>query len=255
MTEAMSVRSRLADVLLAGPARSDLIFRMARRIVAAHRAENDSRMAVNGEFRLLRDRLVAGAVVFDVGANVGEWAEEAKRVAPGIDLHCFEPSPDSFAALQARLSAARINRLALGAEPGDLDLRVYGDRSTVNSVYDIAGATPLRTERIEVTTLDAYARDIERIDFLKIDVEGHERFVLEGAARTIGEGRIAAVQFEYGAMYAHSRSLLRDIFDLLPCYRAFKVHPNRLQPVTYSTELENFQLANYLAVLDPARAS
>lgn len=245
----MSFAARVADVLLAAPGRSELLFRVARRIVAAHRAENDSRMERNGEFRLLADYLPRAKVVFDVGANVGDWAVEALRINPHIDLHCFEPAADSFAVLQQRLGKARANLLGLGAQAGDLELQIYGSNSTVNSAYEIEGATPLRTEEVEVTTLDAYAAHLPAIDFLKIDVEGHERFVLEGARSLIAERRIKVVQFEYGPMYAQSRSLLRDIFGLLPGYRIHKIYPDRLQPVSYSAELENLQLANYLAVL------
>ena len=68
-----------------------------------------------------------------------------------------------------------------------------------------------------VTTGDAYCRAnaVERIDLLKIDVEGAENLVLDGFWDMFSQGRIACVQFEFGMLNIYSKFLLKDFWDLL----------------------------------------
>lgn len=226
------------------------MFRVARRIVHRHLGENDSNMTRNGEGRVQQSLMPAANVVFDVGANRGEWSLAALSVNPALELHCFEPAPEAFQRLKSAVPSAHLNNVGLGAEPASLELCIFGDNGELSSLYRGAH-TPIRTERIAITTLDEYAKGIPRIDFLKIDVEGHERAVLEGARQLLSEGRIGAVQFEYSGWYAESRSLLKDMFALLDGFKFAKIMPWGLLPVTYALDLENYQLANYLAIHVP----
>jgi FkbM family methyltransferase len=232
---------KLADII----ARNELSYRVARKIVSRHRGENDSQMERNGEVRLLREVLPSCHTVFDVGANVGQWSTEALKINPSLDLHCFEPAPGAFLKLQEKVPNAVLNNVAVGAEPATLDLCVFSEESELNSFYQGAH-TPIRKVRVPVTTLDEYATEI---DFLKVDTEGHERAVIQGAKRLVAEHHIRVIQFEYSGWYAESRSLLRDMFELLSDYQIFKIMPWGRLPVTYSLDLENLQLANYVAML------
>jgi hypothetical protein len=73
----------------------------------------------------------------------------------------------------------------------------------------------------ELTTVDRFCeeRRLEHVDFLKIDVEGFERDVLEGASNMLGAGKIRYVQLEFNAMNLLSRTTMDDIKALLPGYR------------------------------------
>ena len=257
----MTLAAIVADRLLEWPARSELVYRVARRIVNRWRGENDSRMGHNGELRLMRQILPSGTVAFDVGANSGEWAEEALRVNPTLNLHCFEPNSSAFERLQHNVLGSNVvlNKFGLGERKGSLDLYVYGEGAEVNSLYNRAGVglAPLRTESAELSTLDAYCdeRGIESVDFIKIDVEGHELSVLKGAHGLLKSGRIRALQFEYSGCYIDARVFLKDVWDFLSetndRYRLFKILPHGLLPVGgYRQEFENLQYSNYLAVHD-----
>jgi hypothetical protein len=103
----------------------------------------------------------------------------------------------------------------------------------------------------QIMTGDEYVarHDIDRIDFLKIDVEGTEHLVLKGFARTLAEGRIRCIQFEYGAFSIDTRVLLRDFHALLaPKYWIGKLFPTGIEFRDYSWTDEDFRFANFLCI-------
>ena len=58
-------------------------------------------------------------------------------------------------------------------------------------------------------------KKIDDIDFIKIDVEGHELAVLQGAVNMINQNRIKVIQFEFNVANILSRVFLKDFYDLL----------------------------------------
>ena len=153
----------------------------------------------------LRDELRRGDVMVDVGAHIGVHALTAaarlRRLGGGAVV-AFEPAHDSASKLRA---AAARNRLqltvveaALGAEPGTADLRA-------NPAYDAAdaGVRSLhargpRVQTVPVTTFDAWAAEawLERLDLVKLDVEGAELEALRGMAGSLGRLRPGALVVE-----------------------------------------------------------
>ena len=102
-----------------------------------------------------------------------------------------------------------------------------------------------------MTTVDAYcaAEGIERVDYLKVDAEGHDLAVLQGAAGMLEVG-VRFVQFEFGGGNIDSRTFLRDFVRLLePRYRISRVLTDGLEPVDYSERDEVFLTTNFLAEL------
>jgi hypothetical protein len=107
------------------------------------------------------------------------------------------------------------------------------------------------TEDVPVTTVDDYCaeHDIGRIDFLKVDAEGHDLAVLKGARGAIDEGRVRLIQFEFGGANIDSRTYLRDFVRLLtPRYKLHRLMVDGVEPVDYTEAEEVFVTANYLAV-------
>jgi hypothetical protein len=104
--------------------------------------------------------------------------------------------------------------------------------------------------------LDAYCREraIQRINYVKIDTEGHDLRVLRGGRAMLTAAAIDMVQFEYGAVCIDSRDFLKDFFDFfaeLP-YALYKIHPQWLaHHERYDPRLETFTYQNWLAVLRP----
>ena len=239
------------------------LYYLCQRYVARCRGENDSNMYTNGELQVMRQILVGCHVVFDVGANVGEWAELALSIHPGINLHCFEPSEATYRRLLAKAFPSNVvlNNCGLGStREEEKTLYVYEDGSGLNSVYQRQGledgwglAPQQRTETIQLDTVDNYCHEhaIEYIDFLKVDIEGHELEAFRGASSMLAEGQIKTIQFEYGGCNIDSRVLLKDLFDFFShyLYAFHKIHPQALQPVErYDQRLENYQYQNWLLV-------
>jgi len=140
-----------------------------------------------------------GDVIVDAGANVGAYTLLFSHLAGRRGrVHAFEPVPPTFAALaahlgrQARFDNVALNRLALSAAAGEVDLYVPGaDDGQAAIARHHAGswtdARELRTYRCEAVTVDGYlaARGEAPPDFIKCDVEGAELRVLEGAVATL----------------------------------------------------------------------
>src|SRR5262249_27827508 len=107
------------------------------------------------------------------------------------------------------------------------------------------------TETITLDTLDRYAAQngVAEIDYLKIDVEGHELAVLRGARGLIRDRRISVVQMEYGGTWIDSGVFLRQAFEFFAPYgsSAYKVFPARLLSVpVYHPRFETFALSTWV---------
>jgi FkbM family methyltransferase len=234
--------------------RSSTLFKLCRMYVNFYSGQDNPDFRTNGEARALQQLLSGVSVAFDVGANVGDWTAMALELNRTLQIHCFEPSVATFAELTARGFPDRVvrNQFALGERVEQAKLFVYAGRRDVSSLHQGAvEADASGDETISVDTVDHYCqtRVIERIDYLKIDTEGHDLFVLRGAERMLRSGAIGLVQLEYGPAYLPANVLLRDVFALMvDCgYRGYKILPRGLLRVEkYSVEYENFRLSNWI---------
>jgi len=163
-----------------------------------------------------RRYLRPGDVVLDVGANVGLTTLVASRaVGERGKVYAFEPHPAVFAYLEDNLAlngAGNVvaENVALGDREGTA--RISDMRSDDHNFIDSSGTGIEVAER----RLDQLDTGESRISLLKIDVEGYERFVLEGAAKTLE--RTECVFFEswdrHFARYDYSSTdLLRWLRD------------------------------------------
>lgn len=171
-----------------------------------------------------------GMTVFDVGANVGELTLLFSRfVGESGQIHSFEAAQVVFEKLETicRVAGRRnvtINHLALADKNGSLKLNVYDDAFSVfNSLavrplenYGL-DLKPVGSEETNAVTLDDYCgqNGIEKIDLLKIDVEGAELQVLQGARQLLKAKKIACLTFEFGQTTFDMGNSPAEIEDLL----------------------------------------
>jgi FkbM family methyltransferase len=201
--------------------------------------------------------------MFDVGANVGQYAASVlDRWGERVALWCFEPSPSTFRMLGERLREhpqVTLENLGLSDKDGTLTLHTLGEGSKVASLYERRTEqwNLDKTEQIRVRTLDGYCAEnrIDSIGYLKLDVEGHELSVLQGARGMLAAGAIRFIQFEFSAACIDARVFFRDYWELLSKdYAIYRVIVHGLAPVVeYDETLEVFKRAtNYLAERRPA---
>jgi FkbM family methyltransferase len=138
-------------------------------------------------------------VVIDVGAHKGWFFHCWLDWCPQAWVHAFEPYPPSFDAARRLYGSDRrikLIQMAVGDTSGERDLNVLEDSLVSNSLLvphrpaweEVQYQTGLvKSERVSVTTLDAYAaaREISSVYLLKIDVQGYEKKVLRGAHRIL----------------------------------------------------------------------
>ncbi|HUS18356.1 MAG TPA: FkbM family methyltransferase [Terriglobales bacterium] len=228
---------------------------MARRDVANEMGSNGELLVQQIVLRHLKEQVL---VAFDVGANAGEWSKALLANANDkVFVHGFEPASATFELLTQNLkssqSQVRLVKQALSAQPGTAELFIVGDGFGINSLHARQGRSH-RSEIVVLNTVDQYCREseIEHIEIMKIDAEGHDFLVMEGAKRMLFAKAISVLQFEYNHRWIDSRHLLKDVFDLL-CpvgYCLGKVTPRGIEFYNaYHFELESFREGNYLACL------
>jgi len=201
-------------------------------------------------FRKLRDIENPPYCVFDVGANKGEFAALALSCLANGDLasiHCFEPAKTAFAMLQKNINAnplVILNNMGLGREPGEFDLFYdfpgSGTASLTKRNLDHLGVDFSQSEKVRIDTLDNYCSqmNVEQIDLLKIDVEGHELDVLQGSSKMLKEDRIVMVSFEFGGCNIDTRTFFKDFYCFFRDY-GFRLY--RLTSGGYAYALPSYK--------------
>jgi FkbM family methyltransferase len=204
------------------------------------------------------------AVIFDVGANVGNYSLAAAGIFAGLPagfvIYAFEPSLRTFEKLKNNVSKLQCVQ-AVNAGLSDKNARaiLYSDSefsglSSLNKrqLQHVGLVMNLR-EEVSLVTLDDYCarQGIAEVDFLKLDVEGHELLVLNGAGQMLASGKIRFIQFEFGGCNIDSRTFFRDFYYLLSShYRISRVLKDGLYPIlAYRETDEIFITTNYFAEL------
>lgn len=185
-------------------------------------------------------------LVLDVGANKGQFAYELLSYGYRGRIVSFEPLSSAHALL--RSNAERFpnwtvaDRTAIGAERGSVEIHISGN-SVSSSILDILPshleAAPrsifIGSETVPVNRLDdlcALFPDDRAL--LKIDVQGYEKQVLEGASRVLSACRAVHVEMELLPLY-EGQVLARELWDLLTAkgFEPWSLEPGFRNPVTF----------------------
>ena len=167
---------------------------------------------------MVRRLLRPGMCFVDVGANIGYFTLlGARRVGPTGRVFAIEPSPYAADRLSQTIAAnvipqVRIERCGLGRRRGEV---VLYDAAVGNHTPTMLGDPGGHGLVVPVRTLDECVREwnIDRIDLMKIDVEGYEPEVFAGAARTLADGKIKAVLCEFNVHWlARAGTTSREVY-------------------------------------------
>lgn len=225
--------------------------------------ENDR---ISGEARFLDQFLTRrkSCVVFDIGANVGNYTQRVLEAQPGARVFAFEPHPATFQRLSENLHNPNITLVNAAAGESDGVLKLYdyaaqdgsshasAYREVIESIHHAASTH----HRVPVHALGDYARvqGVDHIDLLKIDTEGHELSVLKGIQTYLEAGKIDAIHFEFNEMNVASRVFFRDFIELLPNYELYRLLPDGAVKIAHYVpfQCELFAYQNIVAYLKTA---
>jgi FkbM family methyltransferase len=196
--------------------------------------------------RFYRNRAKANKalLIVDVGANRGQSIRFFKSCFPEALIHAFEPNPKLYKYLLKKIRDKDIHIYAVGIsnqkgripfyehildETSSFEMPASGSTyaATKNKVLLVKEQNAIkRTYEVEVNTLDEMAQQYfgSRIDILKIDVEGHEAAVLEGASGILAKQAATFIQLEqhYDDQYEHSDEAIHQLlanYGYRECYR------------------------------------
>jgi FkbM family methyltransferase len=199
-------------------------------------------------------------IILDVGANVGSWSQLLLEKLPEAKVFMFEPAPTSQAEIRKlNLRNATLLPFAAGEKTGKASLysseNCDGSASLHARLDTYFSKKNYETIEIETTAIDEIieAKSLDFIDFMKMDIEGHEVFALRGAQKTMRAHRVGALLFEFGLGNINSRTFFKDFWEMLsPDYWIYRVTPSgtRLPVAEYYEDLEYFRgVTNYIAEL------
>lgn len=190
------------------------------------------------EVAMFRQILRPGMVTCDIGANVGcHTVFMAKVVGPKGVVVAFEPQRIVFQTLCANLALnalenVRTYHAAAGAKPGEIIVPAirYDNEGNFGGV---ALGNAKRGEMVPVMTLDALP--FGNCHFIKIDVEGMENAVLEGAQETIE--KLKPVLYVENNRQEHSKELIQRLFSM--DYRLYWHRPPLFNPKNFFESADN----------------
>ena len=238
-----------------------VLFQLSLRGLGILNYENDK---ISGEWYLIHKLLpkkigTDRPILFDVGANVGNYSASLLGSFPRGFIHAFEPHPGNYARLLEKAVAGNMkcHNMAVGESKGSLTLYDRADHngsahaSLHEAVISELHGQKVVAHEVSVETLDEIAEreGVEFIDYLKIDTEGNEFAVLKGASRLLREERIGCIHFEFNEMNIISRVFFRDFRKILHRYDLYRLLPSGLLLLRdFPLETELFAYQNIFAV-------
>lgn len=254
--------------------RSNIIVKKLRSLALHlfHHLENNGNIdfAANGErrftenlFSYLAKAAHGRVVLFDIGANVGEYTEmlleNGGGLTQGVEIHVFEPTRACFDILKGKFSASGgvvLNDNAVSKASGTAEIFYDISGSKLASLerrnLDAYSIRLERSETVKTVRLDEYLdkKGIGHVHFMKIDIEGHEVAAFEGMGKYFNGEIVDFIQFEYGGANLDSHTSLMELYALFDKagFVVAKIMRDGLEIREYRPWMDNFQYANYVAI-------
>lgn len=145
------------------------------------------------ERALIRQKLRPGMVVVDIGANLGSYVPLfLKLIGREGRLHLFEPTEKSFRFLKKKFRADNrlvLNERAVASHTGQIQLYESTIQNAENKTWNFSGSRAVPTRSVPCVRLDDYFKPGDRVDFIKMDIEGFEFEALRGMTRVLDDNK------------------------------------------------------------------
>jgi FkbM family methyltransferase len=215
--------------------------------------------------RALKKQTPPPYCIFDVGANQGQFLNLVRNhiATDDFKIHCFEPGRGTYRILLENAGNDErviLNNIGIGKERGEATLFYDSVGSGLASLtkrnLNHFNMDLNESETVEIDTIDNYCSQnmIDRIQLLKIDIEGHELDALLGADRMISSQAIDIVTFEFGGCNIDTRTYFQDFWYYFKDFNfsIFRITPaGYLHPINdYKEIYEQFRTTNFIAIAD-----
>jgi FkbM family methyltransferase len=160
---------------------------------------------------------------FDIGCNSGSFIKVLQHFKI-YNVHCFEPHPVLSETTKQKYNYITLNNYCLSNYNGNIDihfpLHSVGLSSCIQRPIFSTLGTEVRALNVKCEKLDTYCKknNINQIDFIKIDVEGAEKMVIEGASNLLKEKKIKGGLFEIGETLKDAGTTEQEIATILEGY-------------------------------------
>jgi len=176
-------------------------------------------------FELLTESCKPGAVIIDIGAHIGLFSVIASQVTGKAGkVYAFEPTPGTYALLQKTVvinheeQVVETFQKAVGKENGKITFFVSDNQAdNSNSLVNYKEHSSLHGIDVIVTSIDNFVKEknINKLDFIKIDVEGAEYDTLLGAADTFKNLKPVCIVAIHPDAIAAKGDRVEDIYDFI----------------------------------------
>ncbi len=164
--------------------------------------------------------------LIDIGANIGQYASEARTILPSAQIYSFEPLKSCFNQLNKTMNGDtcfKAFNCALGNELSEMQIN-HNEHSPASSFLKLGDlhrkhftcAIGTKSETVSIERLDSIAEslDLKPPLMIKIDVQGFEDKVIAGGAETIRKAKVLIVETTFEELY-EGQPLFDDIYEQL----------------------------------------
>lgn len=223
---------------------------------------NGEKLFINNLLRFFCKDNYKKRTIFDIGANNGQFSimveDKSLELNMNIDLHLFEPTRKCFSVVYDKFKNKNIklNNFGISDKEGSAYIHYNKEGSELASLYQRNLVDTdfefIQSEEIKLRRMDTYIEElnIKHIDFVKIDIEGHELSAFNGFGKYINGDFIDFIQFEYGGCNLDSKTSLLEIYQFLLArnFKIGKILSNGLEMRDYAEYMEDFNYSNYVAI-------
>lgn len=228
-----------------------------------HFEQNGERFFIDSLFKSFKQNGGERKIVFDIGANIGEYSsmllDKSKEINLELQVHLFEPTQSCFKVITEKFIDNKntvLNNFGVSNTNGEAQIFYDKEQSGLASLYqrnlDSYDLQMNQSEEIILRKMDEYIdeKNIKHIDFIKIDIEGHELKAFEGFGKYLNSDFVDYIQFEYGGANLDSHISLMEIYKFFEQrnFKIAKIMPNGLERRSYSPFMDNFNYSNYVAI-------
>lgn len=235
------------------------IIGVLERIFARWQGKGWGAIGLDYEVKIVARLLVSEPkICIDVGGNVGDYSRALLKQFPGCQVIIFEPSQKNVDILNGAFYAndrVSIEPVALSNNSGFSTLfsDTYGSALALLTKRNLNQLQiPFEvTEKVKIEKFENFwveKLDSSRIDFLRLDVEGHELAVLQGCGEALK--KLKVIQFEFGGTQIDTRTFFKDFWELFAenNFELFRIGPLGLTKIqNYDESEECFMLTTDLA--------